>query len=110
MWNTENDDKPWLDLVPPDAAIPEFRYDRLVAGRRRVVIEDHGKTVVRHLEEHVPSQNVILHGVFVGDQKKLGAAPARSPTGTCGPLWRVGRGHRRSGPTLNFPDRGPGSA
>ena len=31
VWDTDVDDKPWLDLVPPDAAIPEFRYDRLVS-------------------------------------------------------------------------------
>ena len=72
VWDTDVSDKPWLDMVPPDAAIPEFRYDRLVAVTFWTVLEDHGKTVVRHLEKHIPHQNVILHGVFEGDQQKLG--------------------------------------
>ena len=72
VWDTDISDKPWLDMVPPDAAIPEFRYDRLVAVTFWTVLEDHGKTVVRHLEKHIPHQNVILHGVFEGDQQKLG--------------------------------------
>jgi hypothetical protein len=72
VWDTDISDKPWLDIVPPDAAIPEFRYDRLVSVTFWTVLEDHGKTVVRHLEKHIPHQNVILHGVFEGDQQKLG--------------------------------------
>ncbi len=72
VWDTDVADKPWLDLVPPDAAIPEFRYDRLVSVTFWTVLEDHGKTVVRHLEKHIPHHNVILHGVFEGDQQKLG--------------------------------------
>jgi hypothetical protein len=72
VWDTDVADKPWLDLVPPDSAIPEFRYDRLVSVTFWSVLEDHGKTVVRHLEKHIPHQNVILHGVFVGDQQKIG--------------------------------------
>lgn len=72
VWDTDLSDRPWIDMVPADAAVPEFRHGRLVAVTFWHVIKDEGKTVVRHLEKHVPSQNAILHGVYVGDQQKLG--------------------------------------
>jgi hypothetical protein len=72
VWDTDVSDSAWIDLVPPDAAVPEFRYDRLVAVTFWTVLADEGKTVVRHLEKHIPHQNVILHGVFEGDQQKIG--------------------------------------
>ncbi len=72
VWDTDVADQAWLDLVPPDAAIPEFRYDRLVSVTFWTVIQDSGKEVVRHLEKHIPHDNVILHGVYVGDQQKIG--------------------------------------
>lgn len=72
VWDTDVADSAWLDLVPPDAAVPEWRYDRLAAVTFWTVLEDHGKTVVRHLEKHIPHENVILHGVFVGSQAKVG--------------------------------------
>ena len=31
VWDTDIPDRPWIDLVPPDAAVPEFKYGRLVA-------------------------------------------------------------------------------
>ena len=31
VWDTDIQDRPWIDLVPPDAAVPEFKYGRLVA-------------------------------------------------------------------------------
>lgn len=72
VWDTDVADHAWLDLVPPDVAVPEFRYDRLVAVTFWSVIHDGGKEVVRHLEKHIPHRNVILHGVYVGDQQKIG--------------------------------------
>ena len=72
VWDTDVADHAWIDLVPPDAAIPEFRYDRLTSVTFWTVIQDSGKEVVRHLEKHIPHQNVILHGVYVGDQQKIG--------------------------------------
>ena len=36
------------------------------------MIQDTGKEVVRHLEKHIPGQNEIHHGVYVGTQKDLG--------------------------------------
>lgn len=72
VWDTDIADHPWIDIVPPDAAVPEFRYNKLVAVTFWTVVRDEGKTVVRHLEKHIPGQNVILHGVYVGEQNKLG--------------------------------------
>ena len=72
VWDTDVADHAWLDLVPPDAAVPEFRYDRLTAVTFWSVIADEGKKVVRHLEKHIPHHNVILHGVFEGTQDKIG--------------------------------------
>ena len=72
MWDTDIQDRPWIDLVPPDAAVPEFKYGRLVAVTFWSVIQDTGKEVVRHLEKHIPGQNEIHHGVYVGTQKDLG--------------------------------------
>ena len=69
VWDTDIQDRPWIDLVPPDAAVPEFKYGRLVAVTFWSVIQDTGKEVVRHLEKHIPSQNEIHHGVYVGTQK-----------------------------------------
>jgi A118 family predicted phage portal protein len=72
VWDTDIQDRPWIDLVPPDAAVPEFKYGRLVAVTFWSVIQDTGKEVVRHLEKHIPGQNEIHHGVYVGTQKDLG--------------------------------------
>ena len=72
VWDTDIQDRPWIDLVPPDAAVPEFKYGRLIAVTFWSVIQDTGKEVVRHLEKHIPGQNEIHHGVYVGTQKDLG--------------------------------------
>jgi Phage portal protein, SPP1 Gp6-like len=72
VWDTDIADHPWIDMVPADAAVPEFKYGRLVAVTFWSVIRDEGKKVVRHLEKHIPSQNAILHGVYVGNQTDLG--------------------------------------
>ena len=80
VWDTDIADKPWIDIVPPDAAVPEFRYGRLVAVTFWSVLRDEGKKVVRHLEKHIPGENAIQHGVYVGDQKKLGRQVAATAT------------------------------
>jgi hypothetical protein len=72
VWDTDLADHPWIDVVPADAAVPEFRYGRLVAVTFWRVVEDTGSSVLRHLEKHIPSQNAILHGLYAGDQKVLG--------------------------------------
>ncbi|MGH3203873.1 MAG: phage portal protein [Streptosporangiaceae bacterium] len=72
VWDTDISDKPWIDEVPADCAVPEFRYGKLTAVTFWSVIRDEGKDVVRHLEKHIPGQNAILHGVYHGSQKELG--------------------------------------
>jgi A118 family predicted phage portal protein len=72
VWDTDVADAAWIDLVPPVAAVPEFRYDRLTAVTFWSVLEDTGKTVIRHLEKHIPHDNVILHAVYEGKQNQIG--------------------------------------
>ena len=74
VWDTDVAEHPWIDVVPPDAAVPEFAGNKLVAVTFWRVISDTGKEVVRHLEKHVPARNAILHGVYVGTQGELGMA------------------------------------
>jgi hypothetical protein len=103
VWDSDVADEPWLDLVPVDSAVPEFRYDRLTAVTFWHVVEDHGKTVVRHLEKHIPHDNVILHGVFVGDQQKLGRQVDLGAFQETAPLVSV----MTDGDAIRFPDQPP---
>lgn len=72
VWDTSVSDKPWIQPVPADVAVPAFAYDKLKAVTFWQVLEDNGTDVVRHLELHVPAQNQIVHGVYMGDQSDLG--------------------------------------
>jgi hypothetical protein len=72
VWDTEVSDRPWIDKVPADAAVPHFSYNRLAAVTFWRILGDSGDEVVRHLETHIPGQNRIVHGVYVGDQTDLG--------------------------------------
>lgn len=63
-------DRPWLDAVHADRAVPEFTWGRLSAVTFwRVVHEEDGQ-VWRHLERHEPGR--ILHGLYQGTKGKLG--------------------------------------
>jgi len=72
VWDSQVSDTPWIDKVPADAAVPHFSYNRLVAVTFWRVLSDDGDEVVRHLETHIPGENRIQHGVYVGDQADLG--------------------------------------
>ena len=72
VWDTDLSDFPWIDVVPADAAVPHFSYNKLVAVTFWRVLYDSGPEVVRHLETHVPSQNAIMHNIYAGDQSDLG--------------------------------------
>lgn len=100
VWDTDIADKPWIDLVPPDCAVPEFRHNRLVAVTFWSVIRDEGKDVVRHLEKHIPSQNTILHGVYKGDQKTLGRPMALTDFDETAPYAQA----MTDGNGISFPD------
>jgi hypothetical protein len=73
VYDTAVSDKPWIDLVHADAAIPEFRHGKLISVTFWRVLDDTGDDVVRHLEQHDLNANVIYHGVYIGDQDNLGA-------------------------------------
>lgn len=69
-WDREVADHPIVSVIHGDAAIPEYRQGRLMAVTfwRRLAVD--GKKVIRHLEKH--ERGVILHGLYVGDDKTLG--------------------------------------
>jgi hypothetical protein len=70
VYDTALADRPWLDAVHADRAVPEFRWNRLSAVTFwRIVHEEDGQ-VWRHLERHEPG--VIEHGLFQGTKSKLG--------------------------------------
>jgi hypothetical protein len=70
VWDREVADRPWLDVVHADAAAPEFRYGRLVAGTFWRIVTQDGRTWIRHLERHEPG--AILHGLYQGSPGQLG--------------------------------------
>lgn len=72
VWDKRVSGKPWLMPAAPDVAVPFFVYDKLQSVIFWRVVSDNGTDVVRHLEEHIPAQNRILHGVYQGDQSDLG--------------------------------------
>jgi len=69
-------DRPFIDVVDADQAIPEFRWGRLVAVTFWEVVAREGETVWRHLERHETSalsgNGVILHGLYEGTDDTLG--------------------------------------
>ena len=66
-----NEDTPVFDVIPPDAAAPEWTGNRLKAVTFwRELENDRGK-VYRHLERH--EVGWIYHGLFVGTEDRLGA-------------------------------------
>ncbi|WP_343955362.1 phage portal protein [Nonomuraea longicatena] len=69
-WNSEIADYPILDLVPADAAVPEFANNRLGAVTFWKVVHEEEKAVWRHLERH--EQGRIYHGLYRGDRERLG--------------------------------------
>lgn len=70
VWDVTVSDRPWVDMVAADRAVPEFAYGRLKAVTFWTVLERDGQTVVRHLERHEPG--VILHGLYAGTPTQLG--------------------------------------
>lgn len=81
VWDTAIADRPWIDSVAADCAVPEFRYARLRAVTFWTVVARDGHTVYRHLERHEPG--VILHGLYEGTPGQLGKAlPLTANTAT----------------------------
>lgn len=72
-------DRPLLTVVHPDAAVPEFRYGRMVAVTFWQVLADDSIDggqptstghVYRHLERH--ERGAIYHGLYKGNRERLG--------------------------------------
>lgn len=63
-------DRPWLDAVHADRAVPEFAWGRLRAVTFWRIVHQADGQVWRHLERHEPG--VILHGLYQGTAEKLG--------------------------------------
>ncbi|WP_067469991.1 phage portal protein [Actinomadura macra] len=63
-------DRPWIAAVHPDAAVPEWSFNRLTAVTFWRVIKTDKRKVVRHLERHEPGK--VLHGVYEGTDDELG--------------------------------------
>lgn len=73
VWDEDVDpDKPWIDAVAGDCAVPEFAYGRLRAVTFWRVLEEDGNEVLRHLERH--EKGAILHGLYRGNLGTLGRA------------------------------------
>ncbi|MFH8619172.1 capsid protein [Streptomyces sp. NPDC017979] len=74
VWDEDVSDRPWIDVVAGDRAVPEFRYGRLVAVTFWTVLPNDSSTdqrVFRHLERHEKGR--IYHGLYEGGLTSLGA-------------------------------------
>lgn len=75
---TVHPDRPFLTTVDADAALPEFRWDQLIAVTFWHVLErETGGKVVRHLERHeldTAGNGLVLHGLYEGTANDLGRA------------------------------------
>jgi len=69
-WDRNIADRPLVSVVHPDAAIPVFRWGRLVEVTFHREVERSEGTVWRHLEHHAPG--VVQHALYVGDSNNLG--------------------------------------
>lgn len=99
VWDTSVSDKPWIQPVPADVAVPQFSYDKLRSVTFWRVLEDNGSDVVRHLELHAPGQNQVIHGVYSGDQSDLGEIVPLSDFPATARVFQDLKGD-----TLNLPD------
>ncbi|MCO7195395.1 hypothetical protein [Pseudonocardia sp. McavD-2-B] len=72
MWDDRIGDKPWLDAVSPDMAVPEWIGGRLAGVNfwRIVRREQRGQIIYRHIERHEPGW--IIHRLYRGERDKIG--------------------------------------
>lgn len=72
VWDTALRPRPWLDVIAPDAVVPEWRWGALASAivwRELTPVKDAAE-VWRLLECHTPG--VIEYGVYKGDVSTLG--------------------------------------
>lgn len=76
MWDkTFIPDKPFLDHVDADQALPEFRWGKLTAVTFWEVVAVEGEVVWRHLERHeldAYGVGIVMHGLYRGKTDRLG--------------------------------------
>lgn len=68
-------DKPFLDHVDADQALPEFRWGQLTAVTFWEVVAVEGEVVWRHLERHeldAYGVGIVMHGLYRGKSDRLG--------------------------------------
>lgn len=76
-------DRPWIDAVHADRAVPEYVWGRLAAVTFWRIVHEADGQVWRHLERHEPER--ILHGLYQGTAGKLGrAVPLEDHPATAG--------------------------
>lgn len=85
-YDSDISDRPITDLVHADAAVPTFRYGKLVSVIFWRVLADEGDQVHRHLEEHDLTLNTIEHAVYVGTQQEIGLRVALADYPDMGPV------------------------
>jgi len=87
VWDESVSDRPWIDSVAADRALPEFRYGRLAAVTFWTVVEaDDSRRVLRHLERH--ERGVIFHGLYEGSSTALGRSVPLTEHPSTAPLAR----------------------
>lgn len=70
VWDRDVQERPWIDVVAADTAVPTFSYQKLRSVIFWKVLETDGRTVWRHLECH--ERGRILHGLYEGTAGTLG--------------------------------------
>lgn len=70
VWDTDVADKPWLQQMSSEDALPDFSFGRLTAVTFFETLSVVGQVVVRHLERHEPG--IIRHAVYEGTLTTLG--------------------------------------
>lgn len=92
-WDQASSDTPFLTCIHADAAVPEFRWNQLVAVTFWRVLAMDGQRILRHLERHETNAEgvgIILHGLYWGTVDTLGdIAPLTEHPSTAGLAFTV---------------------
>ena len=70
VWDEAVSDKVMISAVPPDAAIPKWRYGKLAEVTFWTIVRQDKQGVWRHLEHHSPG--AIEHRLYLGDKGLIG--------------------------------------
>jgi hypothetical protein len=70
VWDKSFCDKVMISVVPPDAAIPVWRYGKLAEVTFWTIVAEDKRGVWRHLEHHSPG--AIEHRLYLGDKGLIG--------------------------------------